>query len=329
MPLHQKEKAVYYLIPVRDTILIFILLLAACTRTTSCHAPKIHRVPVTIDSVRIPFDLSSPDRIFELPDELKEISGIALIDTGNLACIQDEDGNIYIFNIFQKRVTNTITFAGKGDYEDIEVVDGKIYVIQSNGHLFCIEHPGQNEQVVTRFQTPLSKKNDCEGLCYDPETNSLLIACKGSASPGEGLVGNRNKKDRAVFRFDLTINKMDTEPFLLISLDTIEKLKGLDALGRFSYSLASTVDADGNVVFQPSGIAIEKEKGYIYLLASVGKSLLVLDRGGHFLAYQNLPPHFFGQPEGICFTAEGDLFISNEGKEKHGTILFFKRQQKK
>ena len=60
------------------------------------------------------------------------------------------------------------------------------------------------------------------------------------------------------------------------------------------------------------------------MISSVGKLLVVLDRDGYILGVHALDPNLFRQPEGICFSPEGDLYISNEGRGGKGYVLKFK-----
>ena len=46
-----------------------------------------------------PYQLAEPDKSWELPKKLIEISGLSYIDKHRLACVQDEKGNIYVFNL--------------------------------------------------------------------------------------------------------------------------------------------------------------------------------------------------------------------------------------
>lgn len=49
-------------------------------------------------------------KTFELPESLKEVSGISHIDDSKLACIQDEKGSIYIYDLNLESVTREIQF---------------------------------------------------------------------------------------------------------------------------------------------------------------------------------------------------------------------------
>ena len=54
------------------------------------------------------------------------------------------------------------------------------------------------------------------------------------------------------------------------------------------------------------------------------KLLLVLNREAEIGHIKRLNPSLFNQPEGICFSADGTLYISNEGGKGQGSILKFK-----
>jgi hypothetical protein len=113
-----------------------------------------------------------------------------------------------------------------------------------------------------------------------------LIACKGSPAV------NKEKKYmgyRAVYRFDLGKMKLLEEPEILVDLTR-----------RDCY------------------------KYEIYLISSVVKILIIMDRYGKVLDLKEMDSKIFRQPEGICFSAEGDLLISSEGKGGDGYILRFK-----
>ena len=62
------------------------------------------------------------------------------------------------------------------------------------------------------------------------------------------------------------------------------------------------------------------------MISNIGKLLIVMDRRGEILDIHALDIKLFRQPEGICFSPSGDLFISNEGQGGKGYILKFKAQ---
>jgi uncharacterized protein YjiK len=245
-----------------------------------------------------PYDLAVPARSWKLPGSLTEISGLSYIDEQRLACVQDEKGIIYIFNLPGGKVESEIIFGDDGDYEDIEVIQDDAWVLKSNGTLYQVEEFLKNSTpAVNKYPTALSRRNDTEGLAYDPDQDALLMACKEEPFPEEiDATGSR-----AVYRFDRKSGTLVPDPSLLINLD------------KYSY----------HKNFMPSGIAIQPVTGNIFIIGSVGKLLLVLSEQGEMLAIIKLNPKIFPQPEGICFSPDGTLFISNEGAGGTGTILEF------
>ncbi len=268
------------------------------------------------------YAFGNPDQKFTMPASLEEISGISWTGKGTLACIQDENGIIYCYNLEKEKDISEVKFGKDGDYEDISVVKNTAYVLKSNGHIFRVKNFKKDEIKVKRYKTLLSKKNDAEGMFYDSSENRLLIACKGSPSFEKE---NPYKGYRAVYSFDLETKQMLEEPAYLIDLRKIDSYKDQGNFTQFSSKLAKILGiTDPYASFRPSGIAIHPLTDEIYIISSVGKLLAVLDREGLILDVHALDPNLFRQPEGICFSPEGDLYISNEGQGGKGYILKFK-----
>ena len=161
------------------------------------------------------------------------------------------------------------------------------------------------ESIVKKHKTALSGKNDAEGLAFDPVNKNLLIACKENPFLDE----KEGKGIKAIYSFNLETKQIDIEPLLLINQDTIKYYKG-------------------GPTFKPSGIAIHPLTGNIFILGSVGKLLLVFSVKGEMLAMVELRSNIFPQPEGICFSPDGTLYIANEGDGREGTILKFELKNK-
>ncbi len=272
------------------------------------------------DAFNIPYDLENPQSIYKLPSVLYEISGIALYKDNLIACVQDEKGIVYLYDLDKEEVIKKIKFGKDGDFEGVAVVEGTIYVLKSNGNIYRIKNSEKKDPKVKKIETPLSAANDCEGLEYDEVSNSLLIACKGTASYENHTFDKRSK---AIHSLNLDSLKFNTHPAYLVDINVILESMELDSYLRFSNKIMEHLNAGGNIVFQPSGVAVHPISNHIYILASVGKLLVVLDRDGRILEMQPLNKNIFRQPEGICFDANGDLYISNEGKGGKGTILVF------
>lgn len=257
------------------------------------------------------YDLKKPDAKYFLPYVLEEISGMTYYAPSTIACVQDEDGKVFFYNLKKREVENTVRFADSGDYEGIATDGEKIYVVESNGHIYKFE-PGSDGKAgkLKKYKTDLKKNNDVEGLTYDPITDKLLVACKGDAG-----LKDKKKKGRSIFFFDLDKKEIEKKTAFNISKDDIKDY--LETYKDFEYEAK-------RINFKPSGIALHPTNGHIYMIASIGKLMIITDRKGEIKATIPLDPRLLGQPEGICFAPNGDLFISSEGQGDKGYILKYK-----
>lgn len=107
-------------------------------------------------------------------------------------------------------------------------------------------------------------------------------------------------------RFNLATNSFDPAPAYTIKIAEIQALLN-----------------DSKAEFKPSAAGINPVNGKLYIVASVGKILVIADRNGKVEEVIPLNPVLYNQPEGMTFAPNGDLYISNEGGEGIATILKF------
>lgn len=241
-------------------------------------------------------------RKWEMPVELNEISGISWISNNKIACIQDEDGIIYIFNLSSSLIEKQISFAESGDFEGLAVLGNDAYVMESNGVLFEISNYKSDAIQTQEYKTNFSGKNNMESLVADSINNRLLFTVKDSDPNGEGYKG--------IYEFNAETKKVAALPIMKIPLDNpIFKPKKVDD------------DAENASNFYPSEIAINPTNGNFYILEAKNPQLLILDKIGKPLKIHKLNPESFPQPEGLTFSPEGTLYISNEGKDGTANII--------
>lgn len=229
---------------------------------------------------------------WNLPERLKEISGLQYLDPERFACVQDEEGVVFIYNIKNNSIEKEISFAGAGDYEGLTVAGNSAYVVRSDGHLFEI-HNWLNKPEIKQHKTSLTADHNVEGLHFDAKQNRLLLAIKDE-EPG--------KKDyKGVYAFDLNDNRFDSNPVYKLST-------GSEGSGKKKKGI------------KPSDIARHPSTNELYVLDGPASKLLVVDESGNIKQTYNLG-NAFEQPEGISFNDQGDLFISNEGVKGSGNIL--------
>ena len=264
------------------------------------------------------YNFKSPDESIELPSVLHEISGLTYIDSINFACIQDENGILFIYDFRDRKIAREFKFFSKGDYEGIARVDDTIYVLRSDGVLFEIADYKSDSIIVIPYQTNIPSK-DNEGLCYDSENRRLLIACKENTGKGE-----LSKDKRYIFAFNL--DSMYLVPDPVFSFD-IEKLKEFAKINKVKLPLkgkAKGLSVESVLKLQASEIAIHPLSKKIYILSAEDYMLFVFDKTGKIEQMVMLNHTLFNQPEGITFLENGDMLISNEGPGKGpATLLRF------
>ena len=263
------------------------------------------------------YDFSKPRDIFVLPSVLNEISGITAINDDEIACVQDEKGIIFIFNLQQKKVTDTFSIAVEGDYEGVAQVNDTMYVLRSDGTLLEVKNYKSKNKVLHSYPLELAS-DDNEGLCYDQQWSRLLIACKGKIGKGPAF-----KDIRVIYSFDLKRKKIEAEPVIEFS---VKKMEEFARKNNIQLPVKERRNGEGTTSalrFMPSAIAIHPLTDELYLLSAIDGMLLVLDQKGNIKHLQQLNINLFNKPEGITFLNNGDVFISNEAEEKKPTLLRF------
>lgn len=264
-----------------------------------------------------PYQMESPAQTFEMPNQLKEISGLTLgFNDNTLFAIEDENGLLFLLDKRSGAVLQEVPFWKDGDYESVEMVGEDVFVGKSNGNLYQIQHPGTEAQTVIKHESPLDKSCNVEGLALERDKNRLLLSCKGDAF---------YEHARAVFSFNLQTMTFDSLPAYIISWDSILTfIQNNPELDRWDKLMEIFNPEEPELAFSPSALAIHPITGDLYLLSSVGKLLLVLDQEtGSILYVQKLKKSVHPQPEGICFDPDGTMYISNEGKDGNGLIHRF------
>lgn len=298
------------------TGILILTLFSGCKISRNDLSKPISDPPFTFT-----YHLDNPDTVWYMPAELVEISGLSYFGDSGIAAVQDEDARIYLLNTASGKVINIYNFGKKGDFEGIAIIDSTAWVLESNGNLHCVENFQHSHPAVTKFKTPLSAANNAEGLAYDRETNSLLIACKGK--PGLKK-GEKYEGFKAIYSFRLDDQKLDTTPHFLIDLSVIEEFQRSGAIRDFYIRAAKKAGLiSDNLFFEPSGLAFHPHNNHLFVISHTAKLLLVLNREGHIVDIHRLNPGLFYQPEGICFSKEGTLYISNEGGRGFGNIIKF------
>ncbi|MFT5998106.1 MAG: hypothetical protein ACI81P_000554 [Neolewinella sp.] len=254
------------------------------------------------------FNFDQPDKVVDLPKDLKEISGLAPWRAADeVLAVQDEKGKLFVLNTNTGKVKDKLSFGKDRDYEGVARIGNDIYVLEGDGDIFHISYTdGKEVFKAGKLETPFSLQNDTEGICLDPVTGHLLIVPKArQLNPAD-----KDMHQHGVYGFNLTDSMLAQQP--LFYVDELE-------VGKVVYGKTTRYH------FKPSGIAVDPITKDIYVLASVGKILIVINRESEIKHIELLKKKVFRQPEGLTFNEIGDLFISSEGKSGKGIVATFKR----
>ncbi|MCK5697699.1 MAG: SdiA-regulated domain-containing protein [Gammaproteobacteria bacterium] len=239
------------------------------------------------------YNMQHADNSYTLDKILDEISGIHVIKNNNIACIHDENRDI--FELTKGKISAHFKSGKKDDIEDIVLIKNTVYMLDAKK---CMIYEYKNfKHSMKHYKTyplHLNKNSDPEGLCYDKHNQCLLVACK-----------NGKKTIREIFQFDLKKKKLNKKVYFTINA---KKLSG----------------SSSKKTFNPSGIAIHPKTREIYIISSQDLKMIIrLNKTGtKILSQKKLVATQFRQPEGITFSSKGDLYISSEAKNNKSAKLF-------
>ena len=230
------------------------------------------------------------EQTWNFPASLREVSGIAYLENNRVACVQDENGVLFIYNLENSTIEEQIEFAGEGDFEGIAVEGTTAYIVQSDGTIYRIAD-FENNPEITEHPTGLTRDQDVEGLCYDPKNNRLLLAIKEKEPDSEDYKG--------IYAVDTETMEMNATPVFKLQFDD-PIFEQTDVKNKYDR-------------FMPSEISIHPKTGNIYMLEGRVPKLLILDSEANPEKLYFLNVNDFEQPEGLTFDPSGNIYLSNEG----------------
>jgi uncharacterized protein YjiK len=276
-----------------------------------CTAP----LPLT-DSTLAHYQFDEPPawRV-ELPRELDEISGLAFSPDGRLFAHGDESGIIFQLDPRTGQILKRFAlafgpgiqpFMGKrpkpgmvtGDFEDIQIVGERFFLLSSNGVLVEFREGRDGERVPFRaFDTGLAQSCELEGLTYDASTRSLLLLCKHPYRRAW-------RRQIVVLAWSVDTGRLDPQPRLQVSENRVARVTGVDA-------------------FHGSAMAVAPESGALVLVAGPQRRIIEISSTGELLAGRALKAKLHRQAEGLAFAKDRTLLISDEATGGRATLTAY------
>ena len=239
-----------------------------------------------------------------LPDDLREVSGLALGPGGRLFAHGDETALIYELDYRTGRSLKRFAVGDPpllDDFEGITWAGDTLFLVTSDGDLLATEEAADGGHApYRRYETKLGQRCEIEGLDYDPGRRLLLMACK---TPREAALRRRI----AVLAWSLESSAPAPD-----------------------YDIRSPPAADGSGKprLHPSGLARSPGNGNLILPAARQRALIELDPGGEVLRAFTLPrSRGHPQMEGIAIDEAGNLVIADEGGAQRGRLSVYPARQ--
>ena len=239
-------------------------------------------------------------REWALPPLLRNISAIDYISQNKMACIQDEVGSIYIFNLDSGTIEKEYAFGPPGNYKGLVILNNDAYVACADGRIIEIKDYNSEKREATEFGTHLTIEEEVNGLCYDRKNKRLLVTIKRTE--------DGNQLYKGIYSFHLSDKRMLAKPAIKIDLRS-----------RVFRNLPSR---NMQTVFQPSDIDIDPLTGLLYIVDGTRVQLLRMRMNENIKDVTELGREKFIQPEGITFTPSGELFIASKGVREEPGMLF-------
>ena len=272
----------------RTTALLLLVSLVVMSCVSRDAQSLVQATPTTY--IKTPYDFEKPSRKFELPKKLKEISALTIVNKKRVAAVQDEKGEIFVLSLKTGEVVSRTEFGKNGDYEGIERVGNKLFVMRSDATIYELTKDGKDAYNSKKLDTKLGlKKCNSEGLGTDGER--LLLCCKNA---------DKDNKRNKVYAVDIKSGK--------VSVKTIFELDPKEAPGKDS--------------IRPSALAIHPKTGNIVIISSKRNLLLSYSLEGTLVDSWDFSDLKLEQPEGLAFLPNGDMVMSSEGNKKPATLVY-------
>ncbi len=247
------------------------------------------------------YDLAAdPGQRIRLPGDLSEVSGIAFTRDDRLLAHGDERAVVWELQWPSGRVVKRFGIGGRNgpaidDFEDIEVVGERVYLVSSTGQVIEGREGADGETTpVVRATRGLKAGCEVEGMTWDPASGSMLLLCKA--------IESRKWKDHVVvLAVAVETGQFEPEPRIAVPESDLRRVTGQKR-------------------FAGTALVRHPRTGTYLLLAGPQRAIAEIDSTGAVLGGARLPAARHRQPEGIAIASDLTLLISDEGAGHAATI---------
>jgi uncharacterized protein YjiK len=242
------------------------------------------------------------DARWELPDALREVSGLAATPDGRVFAHADERALILELDVRGQRVAKTFAMGRQGapgDFEGLAVAGGRFWLVTSDGFLYESGEGANGTDVSFRtYDTGVGTQCEVEGLAHDPGAGTLLLACKEPRVRAlRGMV--------AVFAWSIARRALVDRNGVRVRADSLARRAGVSS-------------------FHPSGIERDPVTGHWLLLAARERAVAEITPQGRIVAGAALNRKDHRQAEGIAIASDRTLLIADEGAGRPGMLTTYR-----
>ena len=231
---------------------------------------------------------------FDLPDGLREVSGLARGPGRTLLTHGDERGAITVLDAATLKVVRKVHLRGnpRDDFEGIAAAGDSVALMTSGGSLYFFRLGTADTVPFTTVATGLALHCELEGLGWHRASGTMLMPCKepkGKAVPG-----------LTVFRYRLGRAPGRIMP-IVVQGSELARVTGLAKV-------------------RATGVEVDQVTGHLVVLSSRPAMLVEIDSTGRAVNAKALQPSRHPQSEGLTLTPDA-IWIADEGTGRTGTLM--------
>ena len=235
-----------------------------------------------------------------LPAALREVSGLATTTDGRVFTHGDESATISELDVSSGKVRKRFwlgAVAEKGDFEGIAIAGDRFFLVTSQGLIYAAREGEASSAVrFDRYDSGAGVACEIEGLAFDARGDRLLLPCKNAL--------RREFRNRLIV-MAVPVRTMRVQNELAVSISFAELPP---ALRRG---------------VQPTSIEVHPRTGNWIVLSSAPAALIELDPQGKLVKSVALSGKRHAQAEGLAFTPDLTMLISDEGGKDLGTLTSY------
>lgn len=240
---------------------------------------------------------------WELPMQLREVSGLAMTGDHRLLAHNDEIGVIFELDYRDRSIVKEFQLEDQGapvadDFEGIALAEDRIYLVTSSGRLYEFSEGAAGESVPFRVHvTGVGRACEIEGLAYDPDGRELLLMCKEARSR---LIAGR----LAMYRWSIDDKRVNPDSPTLVP----------------ARNYAAHIGANR---YRPSGIERHPVSGNYFVVAASPGAIAEMTPTGEILAAKWFTAGWHRQIEGVALAADGALIVADEGGRGRASLTVY------